>query len=65
MKKHAKSLRELTKFNIELKGDIEEILKDTRSWGEKVAQEQLFGKINVVRKARRLGEDFARKITND
>ena len=65
MKKHAKSLRELTKFNIELKGDIKEILKDTRSWGEKVAQELVLGKIDVYRKAKRMGEDFARKITND
>ena len=63
-KKHAKSLRELTKFNIELKGDIEEILKDTRAWGDKVAQELVLGKINVYRKAKRMGEKFAREITD-
>ena len=64
MKKHAKSLRELTKFNIELKGDIEEILKDTRAWADKVAQGLLFGKIDVYRKAKRMGEKFAREITD-
>ena len=72
MRKHAKSLRELLKFNIELKGDIEEIfskgldnLGPVVEWAEKQAQEAFLGKLDVYRKAKRMGEKFARKITND
>ena len=65
LKKHAKSLRELLKFDVELTGEIEDILDNPQEWAEKFAEDALLKELPRYRKAKKMGEDFARKITND
>ena len=65
MKKHAKSLRELLKFDIELTGDIEAIMDNPQEWAEKFAEDAILKELPRYRKAKKMGEEFARKITSD
>ena len=64
MKKHAKSLRELLKFDVELTGEIEDILDDPQEWAEKFAEDALLKELPRYRKAKKMGEKFAREITS-
>ena len=64
MSKHAKQLKELTKFNIELTGEIEEILDDPKAWAEKFAEDAILAELPRYRKAKKLGEEFANEITD-
>ena len=64
MRKHAKSLRELLKFNIELTGDITTILDNPQEWAEKFAEDAIIDNLDIYRKAKKLGEEFAREITD-
>ena len=63
LRKHAKQLRELHQFNLELTGDIVKILENPQEWAEKTAEEAIMGKLDVYKKAKKLGEEFAREIT--
>jgi len=62
LRKHAKQLRELHQFNLELTGDIVKILENPQEWAEKTAEEAIMGKLDVYKKAKKLGEEFAREI---
>ena len=62
LRKHAKRLRELHQFNLELTGDIVKILENPQEWAEKTAEEAIMGKLDVYKKAKKLGEEFAREI---
>ena len=68
MRKHAKRLRELHQFNLELPGKItdylDEKLTPVTEMAEKVAEEAIMGKLDVYQKAKKLGEEFAREITD-
>ena len=68
LKKHAKRLRELHQFNLELPGEITDYLdKDLTpiaEMAESVAEEAIMGKLDVYRKAKKMGEEFAREITS-
>ena len=65
LKKHAKSLRELLKFDIELTGKIEEILDDPQAWAEKFAEDAILKELPRYQKAKKMGEEFAERITSD
>ncbi len=62
MRKHVKSLKELLKFDIALKGDINEILDNPQEWAEKFAEEVILDNLDIYRKAKKMGEDFANEI---
>ena len=62
MRKHAKSLRKLLDFNIELKGDIKDIIADPQAWAEKFAEDAIMSEIPRYQKAKKLGESFAREV---
>ncbi len=64
MKKHAKWLREQHQFNLELKGDIVKIIENPQEWAEQAAEDAIMGKLDVYRKAKKMGENFAREITD-
>ena len=64
MRKHAKSLKELIKFDIELTGDIKDILDNPREWAESFAEDAIMDKIDIYRKAKKMGEEFANEITD-
>lgn len=62
LRKHVKSLKELLKFDIALKGDINEILDNPQEWAEKFAEEVILDNLDIYRKAKKMGEDFANEI---
>ena len=59
-----KQLKELHSFNIELKGSIEEILENPQEWAEQVAEDAIMKEVPRYLKAKNLGEDFAREVTD-
>ena len=66
MKKHVKLLKELHQsLDIVLTGDIDKIVENPQEWAEQFAEEVLM-KEGVPRylKAKTLGENFAREITD-
>ena len=64
LRKHAKYLRELTKFDIELTGNIEEILENPQEWAEELAISAILEEVPRYQKAKEAGERFAREITD-
>ena len=64
MKKHVKQLKELQKFNIELTGEITDIIENPTEWAEKFAEDTIMKEVPRYLKAKNLGEAFAREITD-
>ena len=64
LKKHVKQLKELHNFDIELEGNIKEIIADPGAWAEKFAESAILKEVPRYLKAKNLGENFAREITN-
>ena len=64
LKKHVKQLKELHQFDIELEGNIKEIIADPGAWAEKFAESAILKEVPRYLKAKNLGENFAREITN-
>ena len=65
MRKHAKSLKELLNFNIELTGDIKDIIENPQEWAEKFAEDAIMKEVPRYQKAKKMGEEFAKRITSD
>ncbi len=65
MKQLVKQLKELQKFDITLEGSIEDIIENPQEWAENFAEEAIMKEMPRYLKARTLGENFAREITND
>ena len=59
-----KRLKELQQFDISLEGDITEIVADPGRWGEEVAEKAVMKEVPRYLKAKKLGEKFAREITD-
>ena len=66
LRRHAKRLRELHQFNLELPGKITDYLDNNLTpipeMAEKVAESAIIGKLDVYKKAKKMGEEFAREI---
>ena len=64
MKRLVKQLKELHQFDIALEGDIKEIIADPGAWAEKFAESAITKEVPRYLKAKTLGENFAREITD-
>ena len=65
LKKHAKQLKELLKFDIDLPQDsIEAIIENPAEWAEEIAENAIMSEIPRYNNAKKLGEKFAREITD-
>ena len=65
MKRHDKQLKELHQsLEINLEGDIEDIMKNPQEWAEKFAEDALMKEVPRYLKAKTIGENFAREITD-
>ena len=66
LKRHAKRLKELHQFDLELPGKITDYLDNTLTpvseMAEKVAESAIVGKLDEYQKAKKMGEEFAREI---
>ena len=59
-----KQLKELHQFDITLQGDIKEIIENPQEWAEQVAEDAIMEEVPRYLKAKTLGENFAREITD-
>ena len=60
-----KQLKELHQsLEITLTGDIEDIMANPQEWAEQFAEEALMKEVPRYLKAKTLGENFAREITD-
>ncbi len=64
MRRHAKFLKELVNFNIDLTGEIEAILENPQEWAEDFAENAILSELPRYQKAKKMGEGFAREITS-
>ena len=68
LRKHAKRLRALFQFALELPGKITDYLDNNLTpvseMAEKVAESAIVGKLGIYQKAKKMGEAFAREITS-
>ena len=65
LKKHVKQLKELHQsLEINLEGDIEDIMANPQEWAEKFAEDAVMNEVPRYLKAKTLGENFAREITD-
>ena len=62
MREFVSKIKDLHKFDIDIDGDISEIIADPKAWGEAMANKILLQNVNRIMKARKLGEEFAKKI---
>ena len=62
MRKYVSKLKDLHKIDIEIDGDISEIIADPKAWGESMANKILLQNVNRIMKARKLGEEFGKKL---
>ena len=59
------NLKELQKFEIDLDGDIEEIIDNPRDWAEQIAEREIIKFLPLYSKAVKLGEEFANEIIGE
>lgn len=59
------NLKELHKFEIELDGDVEEIINNPRDWAEQIAEREILKHLPLYSKAVKLGEEFANEIIGE
>ena len=64
LRKHVKQLKDLHNFNITLEGDIKAIIENPQEWAEEVAESTIMKEVPRYLKAKTLGENFAREITD-
>tara|TARA_Y100001937_G_C6909714_1_gene236980 strand:+ start:338 stop:544 length:207 start_codon:yes stop_codon:yes gene_type:complete len=52
-------------INVELDGNIADIIKDPKSWAESLAESMIVRNADKIIKSRKLGEEFGKKINNN
>ena len=62
MRESVSKIKDLNKLDIDIDGDISEIIADPKAWGEAMANKILLQNINRITKARKLGEEFGKKL---
>ena len=62
MRESVSKIKDLNKFDIDIDGDISEIIADPKTWGESIANKILLENVNRIMKSRKLGEEFGKKL---
>ena len=62
LRESVSKIKELNKIDIDIDGDISEIIADPKAWGESIANKILLENVNRIMKARKLGEEFGKKL---
>ena len=62
MRESVSKIKDLNKFDIDIDGDISEIIADPKTWAESIVNKILLENVNRIMKARKLGEEFGKKI---
>ena len=62
MRESVSKIKDLNKFDIDIDGDISEIIADPKTWAESIVNKILLENVNRIMKARKLGEEFGKKL---
>ena len=62
MIKFVKKLKALHKFDIELEGNIEDIMENPKEWAEKMAESAILSNLDRYIEARELGKEFSDEV---
>ena len=62
MRESVSKIKELNKLDIDIDGDISEIITDPKAWGESIVNKILLENVNRIMKARKLGEEFGKRL---
>ncbi len=62
LRESVSKIKDLNKFDIDIDGDIAEIIEDPKTWAEKITNKILLQNVNKIMKARKLGEEFGKEI---
>ena len=62
LRESVSKIKDLNKFDIDIDGDIAEIIEDPKAWAEKITNKILLQNVNRIMKARKLGEEFGKTI---
>ena len=62
LREFVSKIKDLHKFDIDIDGDISEIIADPKTWGESIANKILLENVNRIMKSRKLGEEFGKKL---
>ncbi len=66
MKEFVSKIKDLKdEINVELDGNIADIIKDPKSWAESLAESMIVRNADKIIKSRKLGEEFGKKINNN
>ncbi len=66
MKEFVNKIKDLKdEINVELDGNIADIIKDPKSWAESLAESIIARNADKIIKSRKLGEEFGKKINNN
>ena len=62
MKGFVKQVKQLHDFDIDIDGDISEIIEDPKAWATKIAEQLIIKNAKRISTARKLGEDFGKSL---
>ena len=65
LRESVSKIKDLNKFDIDIDGDIAEIIEDPKVWAEKITNKILLQNVNRIMKARKLGEEFGTRLTKN
>lgn len=66
MKEYVSKIKNLKdNINIDLDGDIADIIQDPKTWAESIAEAMIAQNAEKLIQARKLGEEFAKTINED
>ena len=65
MKQFVIKLKDLNKFDLEVEGNIEEIIANPKAWAERIGEDLLAKEAFRIKEAKKLGEEFGNKIHNN
>jgi len=62
LRESVSKIKALNKFDIDIDGDISEIIADPKTWAESIVNKILLENVNRIMKARKLGEEFGKRL---
>ena len=62
LREYVSKIKDLHNIDIEVDGDISEVILDPKAWGESIANKILLQNVDRIMKSRKLGEEFGKTI---
>ena len=62
LREYVSKIKDLHNIDIEVDGDISEVILEPKAWGESIANKILLQNVDRIMKSRKLGEEFGKTI---